>query len=162
MYVFCTDQQPDPVTLNYKLIYSTFERKPHNDVDQFHIANYIRQVYNIPFTFIRIFLRKYINIDTGEVKEENFLELMKELNSTNILDIPNRISLFETYDIYKNYYIKGEDLVRIFYETNKCVISRQKIIDVISKLKIKPSYRIDFLDFLKIINEFYAEELEEH
>lgn len=83
---------------------------------------------------------------------------MKELNSNNIIDIPNYVDLFKTYDIDLNHYIKGEDFARIFYEINESIHSRKKINEVLQKLEIKPASHLNFLDFLKIMSVYNAKE----
>lgn len=152
--VFCVDEQPDPEILNYQLIYSTFEQTSNSTVDQFFIAKYIRETYTIPFTLTHMILKNYCNTDTGEIKEESFVELMKELNHTDILNIPHYIDIFKQYDLSKNYCIRSDTFSKIFFQMNESKFSRSTIRAVLRELKIKPNTLITFLDFLKIMSEF--------
>lgn len=154
IYVFCVDQQPDPMILNYQLIFSTFQQESKNSVNQFLIANYIRLAYNIPFYLTQIILKRYYNERTGEVSEESFVELMTELNSTDILNITDYIDLFKIYDIDQKHYIKCEKFTRIFYEMNLSPLSRRMIREVLKTFQINPSFRLSFLDFLKIMSAY--------
>lgn len=140
--------------INYQLIFSTFQQESKNFVNQFLIANYIRLAYNIPFYLTQIILKKYHNERTGEVSEEAFVKLMKELNSTDILKINDYIDLFKMYDIEQNHYIKCEEFTRIFYEMNLSSRSRRIIREVLKTFKINPSFRLSFLDFLKIMSAY--------
>lgn len=81
------------------------------------------------------------------------MDMMKELNRTDVLVIPNCVELFKTYDIEQNHYITLDNLHKRFFEANSSNATRKKFIKVIRKLKITPNYELNFLDFLKIMNE---------
>lgn len=149
---FCADQLQDPVTTNYKIIFSTFEKKSMSNVDPFIVAKYLWKVYMIPFTLSQIILKKYCDNETFEINEKHFVDLMKELNNTNILAIPINVDLFIKYDVDKNNFITREDLLSKFFEENTSTDTRTKIKKVMKKLKITPFFELNFLDFHKVMN----------
>lgn len=109
----------------------------------------------IPFTLTQTVLKRYYDDETGGINENSFVYLMKNLNSTNISNIPSHVDLFMKYDVYKNNYITREDLLTKLFEENRSTVTRMKIRNVMNRLKVKPFSELNFLDFHKIMNEVF-------
>lgn len=160
MYVFYTGRPLNPVIEDYKKIYSTFERKPRADVDHFIVAKYFWDTYKIPFTLCQVILKKYVNHhNSKQVSEKSFLDLNKELNSTNISNISGRIHLFERFDTNQKSYLTLNDFKRILNEPDIPIELRMKIKTVLLKRKINSKSMIDLLDFFKFMDDVDFEEI---
>lgn len=142
----------------YKSRFWNLEPQPNPDAHQFSVATYIRDTYAIPFTYCQELLRKYVHhYRTDLVGERSFVNLLIRLNSANISDIPSRVELFQIIDANNHSIITTNDLNTAIEGSNISYNIKMKMIEIMTSRHFNQYTALDFLDFLKFMDEVEKE-----